>query len=404
MNYRIGTSNPSENHMQPLKLRTRHMPTKITKPPKKGKGAIYNRQQQKKVTTESPDGLKLPGSSPLHYYADDAKPFGYYRGKFYVGDFGETHYEIGDKQIKDTGGNKDWRTALKYPGRVWVDKKVFSLWQYPTTASEWKKLVADLSTKLHRDVRKTFKVEMAKAWGRDEDDRSNEKIVSVSKLMDKLEGKSGKKVKIPQHSKDTQQLQHLKSPMLKGPQNVPMGMGSMKRPAGLPYSQYHHMIKTSDGVIKVGKLVEVILKIKYIKLLVEQMIREANLGGWRGYFVIGPDSKIVRLDNNQYHGEALRKYPKLYKEAGKLIGGEDAMKLAIRGGEEALYKFMYDKGFIRGGMYWLAMNSHKAPSKSLMVILQLAKESGVKKFNVEDDYNRKWYDEITVDEFIEKFL
>jgi hypothetical protein len=45
--------------MQPLKLRTRHMPTKVTKPPKKGKGAKYNRNQQKKNWKTNEGSLKL---------------------------------------------------------------------------------------------------------------------------------------------------------------------------------------------------------------------------------------------------------------------------------------------------------------------------------------------------------
>lgn len=398
--------------MQPLPLRTRHMPTKITKPPKKGKGAEYDRPQQKKdwkkdesVVDESPDIIGRRTGNELSWGDDDALPFGYYRGKFYISPTSETHFSLGDRV---SGGKKEIsRWGFKYPGRIWVDNKIFSLWQYPTNVADWKRLIADLSSKTHKNIRKDFKVEMAKTFGKGSDDRKegSEKIIKVSKLMDKLEGKSGKKVVIPQHSKDTQNLKHLKSPMVKGNQIVPMGMGSKKRPAGLPYSQYHQKMRTGDSVIRLGKLVESILKVRRIRLLVEQMIKEGALGNWYGYFAVGPDAKFIPVGSGemQYHGDVLKKYPALRKKAVALFGGEGQLYNAVEAGEEKLYKFMYDNGFIRGGRYWVAFDPHKAPFKSLMTVLQLAKENNIKEFNVELGISGP-YTSFTVEEFVEKFL
>ena len=394
--------------MKPLKLRTRHMPTKITKPPKKGKGAEYNRPQQKKnwknesVVVESPDGVDLK-TRRFSWSEGNNHAFGYFKGKFYYGEQGNTHYQMMDDVFPVMNNRpKSWRNALKYPGRVWVDKKLFSLWQYPTNLNTWKELIADLSKATKQDVRKTWSVEMAKAFGKNVF-RSLEKIIKVDTLLKKMEGTN--KPKIAQHSKDTQNLQHLKSPVVKGTQFVPVGLGSKKTVAGLTATPYHQKRFTSDGVIKLGTLIESILKVHRIKRLVEGMIREVFLGGWPHTFVIGPDSKVVKLSGEfKYHGDALRNYPLLMKKALSLFDDEKNLKSNIDSGSIKLYRFMYDEGFIRGGDYWIAFDSEKVPQKSLMVILQLAKEGNKKFFEVDDNAGNRVYSKMTVDEFIEAFL
>ena len=243
--------------MKPLKLRTRHMPTKVTKPPKKGKGAKYDRKQQKKIT-ESPDFVRsTKGMSGWSWDTGDNHPFGYYKGKFYFGELETSHGDMGEEQIGSPPGGS-WRRAMDFPGRVWIDKKVFSLWQYPTNVSEWKKLIANLSKALGENVRDKYKVEMTIALDKYAN-RGAEKFIPVKTLMNKLEGTTSKP-NIVQRSKDTQNIAHVKSPMQKGVAKVPAGWGSKHRPAGLTASQYHQKIRTSDGVIKLGPIVEEILR------------------------------------------------------------------------------------------------------------------------------------------------
>jgi hypothetical protein len=201
---------------------------------------------------ESPDVLTIPGGKQLWYSNEDAVPFGYVNRKLLIGKYGDTHGDIGRNQSPKILTNRD---NMKYSGRIWLNKKVFSLWLYPKTASEWKRLIADLSKAFKVDIANKFNVELARAWGTDNDDRRNEKIISVKDLMNRLE-KKGKRSNIPQHSVDTQNMPHLKSPVAKGSQYVPASLGSKKKVAGLTHTQYHQKRMTSDGVIKLKTLME----------------------------------------------------------------------------------------------------------------------------------------------------
>jgi len=197
--------------------------------------------QQKKNESrviESPDSMDV-----LNYRFSwddgDNHPFGYYKGKFHYGDKGTTHYDMMENDgFKEQPGS--WRRQMTYPGRIWINAKLFSLWQYPTTVSGWKKLIADLSNKTGKDILNVFSVELAKGLHKgdtfDAYKRREERVIKLKDLIDRLEGK-GKKIKIQQHSTDTQNLQHIKSPVQKKQQQVPMGIGSKKRPAGMSLSQ-----------------------------------------------------------------------------------------------------------------------------------------------------------------------
>jgi len=159
--------------------------------------------------------------------------------------------------------------------------------------------------------------------------------------------------------------------------------------------------------LKISPIVEIVLKIHRIKLLVEQMILKESLGGWAGGFVFAPDGKYIPLGGMMmYHGETLRLIPKLWNIAVKEFGGEDQVDREASAGSDDLYNFMYKHGMVRGGKTppWLAFDSRKVSSKSLMGVLQIAKESNIKFMDVEDVHNRNYYRHMSVDEFIEKFL
>jgi len=162
--------------------------------------------------------------------------------------------------------------------------------------------------------------------------------------------------------------------------------------------------------IKLTTLIESILKVHRIKRLVEGMIREGTSDRWGSKFVVGPDSKVIQIEGSlNYHGDALKKYPVLWKKALETLGGPhkvlqpDNLNRMIEYGAEKLYAFMYAAGFIRGGTYWITFNPKTVPAKSLMTILKIAKVSDKKKFDVEA-FHDKFYPGMTIDEFIEKFL
>jgi hypothetical protein len=234
------------------------MPTKISKPPLKGKGAKYNRSKEKRKLSETPDSL-FDGTGG--YYSEDAYPFGYVKGKLLYPKYPRgTHWSL----LEDNGIKvpMNVRGAFKYPGRLWASKKIFSLWQYPTTLSNWEKLIKDLSTAFRTNVEQNYRVELAKPKDMEDMNPKNIRVIKVKDWMKLLRSKS--KPKIHQHSIDTQNLPHLKSPLLKGTQEVPSGIGSHRQVAGLPYTQYFQKTHTSECSLKLKPMIEIVRKIKKI--------------------------------------------------------------------------------------------------------------------------------------------
>lgn len=78
------------------------------------------------LITEDPDTILLNDDDTISWGDSDAMPFGvrtnFYRTKIVtlvIGDNGSTH--------EDNGIGKGW----KFPGRIWLDKKMISFWVYP---------------------------------------------------------------------------------------------------------------------------------------------------------------------------------------------------------------------------------------------------------------------------------
>ena len=182
-----------------------------------------------------------------------------------------------------------------------------------------------------------------------------------------------------------------------------------KKGKGAKYDRRKQKDWKKNESVKLSPIVEVILKIHRVRLLVERLLLEGSLGGWRGNFVVGPDGKIIGLDGaTQYHGHALHDYPGYAVKAAKFFGGLDELDAAIGAGSQDLYDLMGEWGFIRAGRSnakpWISLNPKKTPEKSLMTILRLARENKIERFDVEDITNNRYESDVTVDEFIERFL
>lgn len=180
---------------------------------------------------ESPDQIF---NYNLRYRDMTALPFGYYRNKLYIGEYGSTHWEM----IKDDDTLKKYniksRDNLKFSGRLWTSSKIISFWKYPTPV-EMKKFIKDFNSLKHPKlfipkIDSTWKVEVVGnvKFGKiyDHDNWDNEQIIYISDYL-KLD------VPLKKRSKKELAQQHIESPMIKGKSNVPHGVGSRKLYPGM---------------------------------------------------------------------------------------------------------------------------------------------------------------------------
>jgi len=87
---------------------------------------------------ENPDKVHLPNGELHKWNESKAEAFGYIRGKFYVGHNQSKHYEIALTAE---------RNNFKYPGRIWLKKKIISFWTYPNVII-FKDIINNLENKL----------------------------------------------------------------------------------------------------------------------------------------------------------------------------------------------------------------------------------------------------------------
>jgi len=87
-----------------------------------------------KFLNESPDTCYI-GVDSLSYRTYGAFPFGFYKGKCYVGDYNATHYEI----YKNLG-REDYENA----GRIWSEQKIITFWSINKVKS-LKSIIEDIN-------------------------------------------------------------------------------------------------------------------------------------------------------------------------------------------------------------------------------------------------------------------
>ena len=111
-----------------------------------------------KSIKESPD--RITGNVRVNWGSKDARAFGYYRNELWgTGDgYKNTHPELVDKinlyyhQKKEKinlsyTSKADAKYLLKYSGRIWLEEKIISFWEYPKSKSEKMKVIKDLEKK-----------------------------------------------------------------------------------------------------------------------------------------------------------------------------------------------------------------------------------------------------------------
>jgi len=78
----------------------------------------------------------------------DAVPFGFFKGKCYFGNPSSTHASIKNED----GVSFDSRKSFKYPGRLWIHKKIISFWGYPPF-SQLKGVLAEIEREWNKNNR-----------------------------------------------------------------------------------------------------------------------------------------------------------------------------------------------------------------------------------------------------------
>jgi hypothetical protein len=95
-------------------------------------------------------------------YSDgNTYPFGYYNDEFYIGSEAKTHGSMDIELSKeDLDSGEVLRVLMKYPGRIWIEKKTISFWEYPSK-NGFKELIKELEEKLETKIwNNGFKVEL----------------------------------------------------------------------------------------------------------------------------------------------------------------------------------------------------------------------------------------------------
>jgi len=242
----------------------------------------------KNFINENPDFVHM---SHVNFSSSDGMAFGIYNNKLYIGEPQGVHYHIFNnyKDERKSIGLID-RDEYKYPGRIWYLKKVISFWKYPP-----KNKIIQIFNDIKKEANKKFNINIGSA-SKYKIDLANDTVIPLTKFL-KLAGKQ-------KRSKKQLQLKHMISPVAKYNKDVPSGVGSNKFPAGMSYSQYSQLIRTSENKMKIIKLSNFINEIEsFLKPSNDRKVSNVGLEFGRkhkpGSFTYGlnKDGWFRRLDN-----------------------------------------------------------------------------------------------------------
>ena len=109
---------------------------------------------------ENPDRIFTDDERILLWYTIDAYAFGYFEGKFYVGENKIIHENM--PVLKDGKLITIKREEFLYAGRIWINHKYITFWDYPDK-DQMNKVLHDLEVKLHINIidDPSWKIELA---------------------------------------------------------------------------------------------------------------------------------------------------------------------------------------------------------------------------------------------------
>ena len=207
---------------------------------------------------ESPDGIEarnlsevIPGTNTLDL-TDFQIPFGYYDGKMRVGKLNGIHPSI-KELYDDIERSVHSRLDLKYPGRLWIQDKVVSFWEYPKTKTELLKILSDVENEFFRMAKRPFtlnpndwfiEIVDKRLAGDNFPEVFGEWADAEDAILVPVKDYSGS----DEWSEETKGKEHVQSPVDKGPKKVPPGVGSRKYGSSKPLPLRQAMY-TSENLV-----------------------------------------------------------------------------------------------------------------------------------------------------------
>ena len=204
----------------------------------------------KSLLTETPDGiLDKNGNEIVNYDSEAAFPFGYFEGEIKIGNLEGTH---GDIWMFYENFKEHAPSNFEFSGRVFVDEKIISFWEYPKK-DELNKVLKDIENEINR-----IKTKYPDAWGVKElpdlkfddswkiditTDEVEKKDIGIQISVDDYTGQTKKEKAIAKVK--AQENPHVLSPadIRKKKRIAP----TKKLRAGMTPIQYQQFICTSEG-------------------------------------------------------------------------------------------------------------------------------------------------------------
>ena len=224
----------------------------------------------KNLLMENPDEINGLISNnkviQLKFGDSDAIAFGMYKGKMYVtkpGGYTHSYIKLNPKYTMENIPIN--RSGFKYSGRLWLDSKVITFWDYPSK-NELKKIIKLLEDELNRKMwNNNWLIEVVIG-------KNNEKYLNPEYVPDNIESwhdwlnENNKTALVPVTDFDGslnaigKNLSHNISPLLKRGKIVPAGVGSKKKIKGAKKSEvpaatrFRQRKGLGDGVVKLKDL------------------------------------------------------------------------------------------------------------------------------------------------------
>jgi len=187
---------------------------------------------------ESPDMIEARNLNQIfrgikNLSLDDFQiPFGYFNGKIVIGKINSTHTLMKDfyPEIEDS---KMSRHNLKYSGRIWINEKIISFWDYPETHKALYDILSDIEKEFYQKFKKPLTIN-PNNWYIEIIDKSLDRENYDNIFMEWGNAEESILISVKDYkgsgewSEEKKGQDHVKSPLLKIEKEVPSGFGSEK--------------------------------------------------------------------------------------------------------------------------------------------------------------------------------